>query len=311
MTSLKYKILFVILIMTIGVAVVTSNLVMSASTMISNNSEDFNVYFSDVYVLGVRDLSLIKTNTKLSFNHEFVNLGEMYSINYYITNGSKNYDADIDVICTGDTEYVTYSNVLDSSELLSARSTIGGTIVFTMVKSYVGGPADISFSCEINASAVERTSQNNDEVIPSIERTFVIGEEITIGTEKFNVINVSEDTITMLSKYNLDTSVRQNADQWDFSFSVSNGWLNVPSPQEIDIQTWGGDVKLYVNSLFAVSIITGLSLAKIFTLFLSDVIFKLTDPCVSIFIRPAIFSATTSPLLETIMISASLLDAPA
>lgn len=58
MRKLKYTILFLILAMTVGIAAVSTNVFIAGSTQLASNPNDFNVYFSNVLVNGVQDLSL-------------------------------------------------------------------------------------------------------------------------------------------------------------------------------------------------------------------------------------------------------------
>ncbi len=53
MKKLKYEILFIILFMTVGIAAVSSNLLINGTTPIVSNPNDFLIYFSDVKVNGV------------------------------------------------------------------------------------------------------------------------------------------------------------------------------------------------------------------------------------------------------------------
>lgn len=48
MKKLKYEILFTILFITVGIAAVSSNLLINGSTHIASNPDDFLVYFSYV-----------------------------------------------------------------------------------------------------------------------------------------------------------------------------------------------------------------------------------------------------------------------
>ena len=48
------------MLMVIGIAAVTTNVVGNMSTTINKNPDDFLVYFSDVLVDGIQDLSLVK-----------------------------------------------------------------------------------------------------------------------------------------------------------------------------------------------------------------------------------------------------------
>ena len=75
----------------------------------------------------------------------------------------------------------------------------------------------------------------------------LIGQEITFGEEKFNVISADEDTITMLAQYNIGTNYRQSSIERDVTFSYSNGWEYAPGPKEIDIQQFDGEVKNNLN----------------------------------------------------------------
>jgi hypothetical protein len=75
----------------------------------------------------------------------------------------------------------------------------------------------------------------------------MIGNEITIANETFNIIRDNGDTITMLAQYNLGTNYKQNQTTKTVTFSSSYGWEYTPGPKEIDIQTWSNDPKTYVN----------------------------------------------------------------
>lgn len=126
MKKLKYEILFIILFMTVGIAAVSSNLLINGSTSIESNQNDFLIYFSDVKVNGVQDLSLVEDEATLVFNGEFSVVGDKKEITYDVTNASKNYDADIEISCTQSTSYLTITNDFDVESNLSARSTRSG-----------------------------------------------------------------------------------------------------------------------------------------------------------------------------------------
>jgi hypothetical protein len=75
-----------------------------------------------------------------------------------------------------------------------------------------------------------------------------IGTEIDINGEKFNVISQTEDTVTMFAQYNLGTDYRQSESANSVSFSYNNTWEYSPGPKDIDLQTYGGESKTYVNN---------------------------------------------------------------
>ena len=249
MTNPKKTILLVLLFMVIGIAAVTTNVVISGSTNIAKNPDDFLVYFSDVKVNGVQDLSLVRNEKQLVFNKEFSLVGQRVEITYDITNASKNYDASIDISCDYDSSYLQIFYGM-STDFVEARETIEGGLEISLVKSYTGADAlEEEITCTLTASAMERTSQGSGTVAAPLERTFNVGEEITIGDEKFNVISSDATTVTMLAQQNISDSTpyKQTDEQIWTMFSDSNGWEYTPGPKEIDVQTWGGDAKALLN----------------------------------------------------------------
>ena len=78
--------------------------------------------------------------------------------------------------------------------------------------------------------------------------TYEIGEVVSIGNEMFNIIIDNGGTVSMLAKYNLGTNYRQSTSNNYVSFSDSYGWEYEIGPKEIDIQTFAGNAKTYVNS---------------------------------------------------------------
>ena len=246
MKKTKFAIFFVLLFMIIGVAAVTTNLVINGTVNVAKNPDDFLVYFSDVKVNGTQDLSLVESEQKLVFNGEFSALGDKKVISYDVTNASKNYDAAITISCTESTAYLTISNSFDNSTNLSARSSRTGTLTLEL-STAVSEETSQDVTCTISASAVERTSQGSGDVSTPVEKQIAIGDEISIGEEKFNVISTTDTTVTMLAQYNLGTDYRQSTTENDVTFSDSNGWEYTPGPKEIDIQTWSTNPKTYVN----------------------------------------------------------------
>ena len=128
MKELKREILFVLLFMVIGIAAVTTNVVIDMSTPINQNPDDFLVYFSDVKVNGTQDLTLVRDETKLVFDGEFSAVGDKKIISYDVTNASKDYDANITINCTKSNDYLIINNSFDTDNVLGARSTRTGTL---------------------------------------------------------------------------------------------------------------------------------------------------------------------------------------
>ena len=243
----KKIILLVVLLMTVGFAAVSTTLYINGSTNISANPDDFSVYFSDAKVNGTQDLSVVVSETELSFTTELSTLGETYVLDYDVTNGSKNYDAKLTMNCTGGNEYLTVSNAFDTATNLEALKTRSGKLTLELTKSYTGDDQEVTIACEINANAVERNALGEGTVNESIGDNYGIGRLIVIGDERFNVISQTEDTVTMLAQYNLGPNYKQTTVANPVSFSNSSGWEYTPGPKEIDIQVYDGNAKTYVN----------------------------------------------------------------
>lgn len=247
MKKTKYLIGIALLFLVVGLAAVTTNLIINGSTNISSNQDDFLVYFSDVKLNGTQNLSLVKNEKELVFNTIFSAVGDKTIIDYDVTNASKNYDATISISCTESNNYLNVTNNFDQKSNLLARSTRTGTLTVELTNA-VSTEQSYEVKCTITGTAVERETEGSGEVnLPLEKTTYAIGEEITIANETFNVISDNGDTITMLAQYNLDTNYRQSTTENQVAFSNSKGWEYTPGPKEIDIQQYDGDAKTYVN----------------------------------------------------------------
>lgn len=163
MKKLKYDILFTILFMTIGIAAVVGNMSIDGSTPIASNTEDFDIYFSDIVSTNnILDLKEFSSNS-FYFWTGLTALNQEGKIDFVITNASQNYDANVDVVCTYDSEYVSVTTHLDDN-VIAARSDVNGYVSVKMIKSYIGNDSNIDFTCNLTYEAIERTnlSINND-----------------------------------------------------------------------------------------------------------------------------------------------------
>ena len=155
----KKLMILVVLLMVVSFAAVSTTLYINGSTTISANQTDFNIYYSDASVNGVQDLSVIADDTHISFTTSLATLGEKYVLDYEVTNGSKNYDADLVMECSAGNEYLTVTNEFDDVTNLEALKTRSGKLTLELQKSYAGEEdMDVTITCEIDASGLERTS---------------------------------------------------------------------------------------------------------------------------------------------------------
>ena len=194
----------------------------------------------------VQDLSLVKNEKELVFNSEFSAVGDKVTIDYDVTNASKNYDATISISCTESNSYLTVTNTFDQKSNLLARSTRTGTLTVELSNA-VSTEQSYEIKCTMTGTAVERENQSIEDVSNPVENPYAIGNEITIANEKFNIIRDNGDTVTMLAQYTLAMFYRQSPTDNRVTFSKSGGWEYTPGPKEIDIQSYDGNAKTYIN----------------------------------------------------------------
>ena len=259
---MKRKLIFIIvLLLVVGFAAVSTILYINGTTKINANDDDFNVYYSNALVNGVPDRSVVTDETHLTFTTELSTLGEKYVLDYEVTNGSKNYDAELVMQCTEGNELLTVTNEFDDNAILESLQTRSGKLILELIKSNAGEDVDVTITCTIDANAVERESLGEGNVVEPVRPlatweytdldnsgNISVGDIYTAANESFNVISQTEDTVTMLAQYNIGTNYKQSTTQKGVKFSDSNGWEYTPGPKEIDIQVWSTNPKTYVNN---------------------------------------------------------------
>ena len=168
----RKSILLVVLLLAVGFAAVSTTLYINGSTNINPNQNDFNVYYSDAYVNGVQDKGVITDDTHIVFETELSALGEKYVLDYEVANGSKNYDAELEMECTEGNEYLTVTNEFDDETILEAKDLREGKLTLELKKSNAGEDIDVTIMCTISANAIERTELNENEI--ATNTTYII-----------------------------------------------------------------------------------------------------------------------------------------
>lgn len=212
MKKRKLGILIALLILTVAFASVTTTLVLTGTLSIGADRSSFeaDVVFTDnVTVLG-GEYSLSNGNKTLEFKTGHLNMLESETtLSFEIRNNSRQYDANATIECSpvdqAYEEYVTVDvNPVDSFTL-DALETESGTIKVKLIRSITGDASEIPFACTITAEALERDSLQKDASrFESSSNTNDIGSEVCIEEECFNIIDSTDTTLTMISKYNIN-----------------------------------------------------------------------------------------------------------
>ena len=216
----KRNIMILVLLLAIGFAAVSTTLTLNGTLNIGENTQDFDVYFSKSIEDGVENKKLIKDDTHLEFTKDMSLVGDTYTLEYDVTNGSRNYDAEITINCTESNEYLSVTNEFDTTSNLLATETRRGKLTIEVLKPYVGTESeptkDISITCEIVGSVVERDSlgegtpadkvkQSNWTITGDNDNNGEVskGDLITLDTESFYVYDIDGDNVKAISQYNL------------------------------------------------------------------------------------------------------------
>lgn len=216
----KRNIMILVLLLAIGFAAVSTTLTLNGTLNIGENTQDIDVYFSKSIEDGVENKKLIKDDTHLEFTKDMSLVGDTYTLEYDVTNGSRNYDADITINCTKSNEYLSVTNEFDTTSNLLATETRRGKLTIELLKPYIGTESeptkDISITCEIVGSVVERDSlgegtpadkvkQSNWTITEDNDNNGEVskGDLITLDTESFYVYDIDGDNVKAISQYNL------------------------------------------------------------------------------------------------------------
>lgn len=216
----KGKLLILVFLLAIGFAAVSTTLVLNGTLNIGFNTPEFDVYFSNTIEDGVENKKLIQDDTHISFIKDMTLKDETYTLDYDVTNGSKNYDASLTISCTESNEYIEVTNTFDTTTNLPATETRSGKLTIKVTKPYVGTEEEptknIEVTCEIVGNAVERDSLGEGTPADKVKQSpWTITEDndsngevsqgdlITLGTESFYVYDIEGDSVKAIAQYNL------------------------------------------------------------------------------------------------------------
>lgn len=162
----RNTLIIVILLMSIGFAAVSTTLIIKGSAKISENIDDFDVYFSKAILDNVDKSGefIDDTNKTITFTTSDLSaVGDTSTLTYEVTNASKNYDAIVQVNCEGANNYLQVSMVPDNLTI-EATTTKTGTVKVELKKTSITNQ-DIPITCKLNIVASERTNLGANEVV--------------------------------------------------------------------------------------------------------------------------------------------------
>ena len=172
----RIGIITLILILSIGFAAVTTNLLINGSATIGINANDFNVFFSYAYTSEGSNAIISNNKKEITFTGKtLMSKGDKATLYYTVKNDSSIYDASvrlsINVVDNSGIDHSEYYRVsmqgLNETDVinLDAKSAADGSITIELVKPYADEEFSLSFEVTIDADAVERTSRGQYQTI--------------------------------------------------------------------------------------------------------------------------------------------------
>ena len=161
----------------VGFAAVTSTLVINGILNIGENKDDFKIIFTSASIdrtkrndVISRDKTVINYETKI-----LSTIDEESVLDYEVTNTSRNYDAEVDIVCNivdetdnvieGNNIYVDMTYEPNKMTLLSGE-TKKGKITARLIKA-VTEPMDINIKCALTGTAKERDTLGDEYIDPN------------------------------------------------------------------------------------------------------------------------------------------------
>ena len=247
MKYVKFILPMLIIFLTIGYAATNVTLSITGDAYIASDLEDFEVYISSIKLDGVEDITLLRENLSFEFTSSASRV-EPYEISIQLTNNSSKFDAQLNTSCSI-SDAMTIINSQEIPEIITAKSS--DTVNFDFDVSGLESGTTSTLSCTFTVTPIERTEYGEGET-PDKVNPWAVGREITLGSEKFNIISETDTTVTMLAQYNLGTNYWQSTTLNNLSFSKSFGWEYESGPKEIDVQLWSANyIAPYLNNYVA------------------------------------------------------------
>ncbi len=199
----KRGIVFAILLLAVGFAAVSTTLIITGTTKISENADDFSAIFTKATLDGIDVYASVIDDTKKIITFEtsdLTTLNQTSVLNYEITNNSANYDAVVQVMCKvkddAEAKYTSIKNELEGNATkVLAKEVLNGTLTITLNKTATEEVKE-EYVCELTFNAVERNELGkniSDPVSFTTDNWKTIQKAVQTGnTNLYNVGDIKE-----------------------------------------------------------------------------------------------------------------------
>jgi hypothetical protein len=135
-------------------------------------------------------------------------------------------------------------NIVDYEYMFERVATkTGAQIVVYYIDDDTSALVDLLIATKTDTSNVIKGGMKIEDFM-----LLTVGDEVVIGSERFNILSINGDEIRLFAKYNLSNNFVQTTAPNNKPFATTNGWEFNPGPKDVDIQVWSVNPKNYVNA---------------------------------------------------------------
>ena len=172
----RNTIIVLVTLLAIGFAAVSTTLVLNGLIGLGE-SNDFKIIFTSASIDGTKRNDVISEGkTEISYGTKVLSLIDEQSVlEYEATNTSRNYDADVQIVCNivdedsniieGENEYVDMTYAPESMSLLAGETKQGS--ITAKLKKAVTEPMDINIKCTLTGTPKERDELGDETSDPN------------------------------------------------------------------------------------------------------------------------------------------------
>ena len=171
MKNKKGLIFILIILMSVGFAAVTTTLIINGTTIVAENEDDYQIYFSGAEVDKEDYTNEIISKDKKTITFETKNLmkeNDTSELKYEVTNGSTQYDANVKInVIVEENDLIEVTNTYNDTKNLSARETRTGALTVKLKKGATEAK-DVEIKVELIFNAEEREEIDNTPITTKV-----------------------------------------------------------------------------------------------------------------------------------------------
>lgn len=211
----RFSVIVIILLLSIGFAAVTTNLIINSVAQVGVNQEDFDVYFLTATPEPGGSASISENRKVITYSTKVLSMvGDEAVLDYTVINNSSMYDARVNVSVNVDNQYNDYFSIStttfndSSNTLIEAKKTKDGKVTIRLLKPILE-TQEINFTITLDVDAEER-STIAEAVVTNSRKSIYSWSEIPF------LSNNITDTVDTLGEYGIK-DVYQTIQESDFA----------------------------------------------------------------------------------------------